>query len=77
MNQENTQQRAFIERRHLHVSTFVLDVLPWPYIRAYVIRCCVLYCTLIPDMMSVGVKVHEILPIKHFLICDLYDFVEV
>ena len=52
------QQEAFRERRHLHDC----DLWPW----AYGIRCCLLYCTLVPGMMSVSVIVCEIWPFVHF-----------
>ena len=40
--------------------TFDLDVWPWPYFKvkkAYIIRCCLLYCALVPGMMSVNIIV--------------------
>ena len=59
--------------------TFDLDVWPWPYSKvkkAYVIRCRLLYCTLVPGMMSVSVIVCDICTLVHFLwpltfACDL------
>ena len=65
------QQEAFRERRRLHVVTF--DLVVWPYYKVkkdYVIRCCLLYCTLVPGMMSVSVILYEIWPFVRF--CDLW-----
>ena len=60
------EQEAFRERRHLHVC----DLWPWVVKKAYVIRCRLLYCTLVPGMMSVNVIVSEIWPLVYF--CDLW-----
>ena len=48
--------------------TFDLELWPWPYIKvkkAYVIR--LLYCTLVPGIMSVSVIVCEIWLLVHFM----------
>ena len=48
--------------------TFDLELWPWPYVKVkktYVIKCRLLYCTLVPGMMSVSVIVCEIWPIVH------------
>ena len=53
--------------------TFDLDVWPWPYIKvkkAYVIRCCLLYCTLVSGMMSVSKIVCKYN--RYFIFCDLW-----
>ena len=53
--------------------TFDLYLRPWPYFKvkkAYVILCRLLYCVLVPGMMSVNVIVFEIWPLIHF--CDLW-----
>ena len=53
--------------------TFDLVVWPWPFVKvkkADVIRCRLLYCTLVPGMMSVSVIICEIWPLVHF--CDLW-----
>ena len=56
--------------------TFDLDVWPWPYFKdkiAYVIRCRLLYCVLVPGMMSVNIIVCEIWPlILFFVTFDLH-----
>ena len=53
--------------------TFDLDMWPWPYFKvkkAYIIRCRLLYCALVPGMMSVNIIVCEIWPLIHC--CDLW-----
>ena len=59
-------QKAFRERRHLHVC----DLWPWvvtlTLCQDYVIRCRLLYCSLVPGMMSVSVIVCEIWPLVYF-----------
>ena len=53
--------------------TFDLDVWPWPYFKykkVYVIRCRLLYCALVPGMITVLVIVCEIWQLIHF--CDLW-----
>ena len=58
--------------------TFDLELWPWLMVKnAYVIRCRLLYCTLVPGMMYVSVKVCEIWPQFNFLFpltfaCDLH-----
>ena len=62
------KQEAFSERRHLHV----FDLWHWGAtltlsqdLIVYVIRCRLLYCTLVPGMMSVSGIVFEIWPLVH------------
>ena len=80
--------KKYINKRHSEnadTSTSVtvdLDVWPWPYFnfkvkKAYVIRCRLLYCALVPGTMSLNVIVCEIWPLVHFLLpltfaCDLH-----
>ena len=60
--------------------TFDLELWPWPSVKvkkAYVIRCGLLYGTLVPGMMSVSVIDCDIWPLVHFLrpltfACDLH-----
>ena len=54
--------------------TFDLDVWPWLYVKvkkADVIRYRLLYCTLVPGIMSMRVMICEIKPFVHF--CDLWN----
>ena len=58
-------------------TSMTFDLLVWPWLcvkvkEAYVIRCCVLYCTLVRERISVGVKVNEIWPFVNFVTFDLY-----
>ena len=49
--------------------TFDLELWPWPSVKVkkvYVIRYRLLYCTLVPGIMSVSVIVCEIWPLVHF-----------
>ena len=55
--------------------TFDLDVWPWPYFKVkktYIISCRVLYCALVPGMMSVSVIICEIWPLVPFMTFDLH-----
>ena len=68
--EDNTQQEAFRERRHLHVCDLLHWLLIWPNFKvkkAYVIGCCLLYCALVPGIMSMNIIVCEIWPLIHFL----------
>ena len=65
----NREQEAFRERRHFHICNL------WPWImtltlsqvkKVYVIIYCLLYCALVPGMMSVNVIVWEMWPLIHF-----------
>ena len=55
-HKENFWQEAFRERKHFHIC----DIWHWRVTltlrqgknKAYVIRCCLLFCTLVPGMMS-------------------------
>ena len=54
-------------------ATFDLEAWPWTYVKvkkAYVIRCRLLYRTLIPGFLSVGAILYEIWPFVHF--CDIW-----
>ena len=69
------KQEAFRERRHLHVC----DLRPWRVIltltskvkKAYVIRCRLLYCALVPGM-SVKVIVCEVWTLINFVTFALH-----
>ena len=53
--------------------TFDLVVWPCPFVKvkkADVIRCRLLYCTLVPGMMSMGLILYEISPV--FILCDIW-----
>ena len=60
--------------------TFDLAVWLWPYVKVKnvnVIKCCLLYCTLVPGLMTVSIILCEIIPLVHFLwhltfTCDLH-----
>ena len=66
-------KEAFRERRHFHVCDL------WPWVVTLLLSqgqkglchysCCLLYCTLVPGIMSVSVIVCKIWPFVHF--CDL------
>ena len=51
--------------------TFTLVAWPWPFVvkvkKADVIRCHLLYCTLVPAMMSMGLILYEISPFVNFM----------
>ena len=50
--------------------TLDLDVWPWSYFKAkkaYVIRCRLLYCALVPGMMSMGLILYEISSLVYFM----------
>ena len=49
-----------------------LDVWPWPCQNAYIIRCRLLYCTLVPGMVSVSEIVCKIWPLRLVHFCDLW-----
>ena len=51
------EQEAFGERRHLNIKVKKVDV----------IRCRLLYCTLVPGMMSNGLLLYEISPFVYFI----------
>ena len=52
------------------VTSFTFSASNWAKKKASVINCRLLYCTLVPGMMSVSVIVCKIWPLVHF--CDLW-----
>ena len=78
LHNKQFQQEAFRERRHLHICDLV--VWPWPFVKvkkANVIRCLLLYFTLVPGMRSTGLLLYEISPFVYFIwpltfTCDLH-----
>ena len=74
VEKEKKNNKKHLENADTSTSvTFDLDMWPWPYFKvkkAYVIRCHLLYCTLVPGMMSVSVLVCDIWLLVHF--CDLW-----
>ena len=80
-NRKYIKQEAFRERRHLHVCDLGPCglVWPWPFVKVkkdYVIRCRLLFCTVVLGMMSMGLILYEILQFVYLMwhltiTCDL------
>ena len=69
--------RKYSENTETSTSvTFGLEVLLWPYIKvkkADVIRCRLLYCTLLPGMISMGLRLYST-PKETFLLQSFLPF---